>query len=211
MIPDKTFDITRGFQINDIFIHEDKTYTCMDNTPDAAIWQYRSKFIKEDFATLSITIQSIIEKLESGTNVTITINPITNKIKISTTNGGLSFIDLVDILQEGDNITLDIDNINQTITINSNGGSSNWEVDTITLAQADWVLNAVSGYYEQTITLTGILSTSYVEVIAPTNRDYYNDYVDNQILLTSIAADTLTFEAIVEPLTDIIIEIRYII
>lgn len=87
----------------------------------------------------------------------------------------------------------------------------NYSYSTKTLVQDDWVLNDVSGYYEQTITLTGILSTSYVEVIAPTNRDYYNDYVDNQILLTSVTADTLIFEAIVEPLADIIIEIKYIV
>ena len=65
--------------------------------------------------------------------------------------------------------------------------------------------------YEQDIILTDIVSTSYVEVIASTNRTYYNDYIDNQILITEITTDTLTFEAVVEPLSDIVIEIKYII
>ena len=74
MIPDNTFDVTRGFQINDIFIHEDLAYVCINNLPNLAIWKLRSKSIKEDYGSLSITTQNILDKLEPGSNVNIIIN-----------------------------------------------------------------------------------------------------------------------------------------
>ena len=41
MIPDNTFDVTRGFMINDILVHSGGAYVCIDNTPSRAVWKYR--------------------------------------------------------------------------------------------------------------------------------------------------------------------------
>lgn len=58
MIPDNTFDVIRGFKVNDILVHSGGAYVCIDNTPSRAVWKYRSKSIKEDYGSLNVITQS---------------------------------------------------------------------------------------------------------------------------------------------------------
>lgn len=96
MIPDNTFDVTRGFKVNDILVHNGGAYVCTDNTPGRAVWKYRSKSIKEDYGSLSVTAQNIISKLEAGDDVIIVINPSTDKIRISTSRKGNTETNLIE-------------------------------------------------------------------------------------------------------------------
>ena len=74
MIPDNTFDVTRGFMINDILVHSGGAYVCIDNTPGRAVWKYRSKSIKEDYGSLNVITQSDWNKQITRKLTTLRIN-----------------------------------------------------------------------------------------------------------------------------------------
>ena len=96
----------------------------------------------------------------------------------------------------------------------NSGGSSSTNIN-VTLNSSDWTLNNISGYYTQSITSQGITSNSKIKIdgiIYPSGTTLDTklsiDYAASLILGGTSSANTITFNAVSMPESDLTLELE---